>query len=335
METDQIAVIASSILKKSHQAQEILSVMPLSGGANNRVFKIEGIAACYLFKSYYHDMNDPKDRAATDFHFCTFTWNHGLHIVPRPLGLSAQHHAALYEFIEGRRLTRSEITPSTIDQAIDFFIQINQHPTKSEAINLPKASEACFSDQEHFLCIQKRINKLQLVEENQALGTEAKQLIHDQICPQWKTLTESTDLTDTELLSQEERCLSPSDFGFHNALLQDDGTLRFFDFEHAGWDDPAKMICDFFCQPELPAPESTFTKFCSLTTEKFPLPEKIILRAKKLLPFYRIKWCCILLNEFLSHNAARRHFALTSVSELERKKQQLRKVKDMLAFFEK
>ncbi len=148
-------------------------------------------------------------------------------------------------------------------------------------------------------------------------------------------LIETTDLTDPQLLTQEERCLSPSDFGFHNSLLQADGTLRFFDFEYAGWDDPAKMICDFFCQPDLPVPESAFESFCSCTTGNFSLPEKITRRAKNLLPFYRIKWCCILLNEFLPHNALRRRFALTSISEQERKEQQLRKVQSMLATLKK
>src|SRR6185503_11886129 len=46
--------------------------------------------------------------------------------------------------------------------------------------------------------------------------------------------------------------LSPSDFGYHNAVLADDETVRFFDFEYAGWDDPAKLVCDFFNQVEVP-----------------------------------------------------------------------------------
>ena len=335
METDKIATIASSILEKSNHAQQVLSVTPLSGGANNRVFKIESDSGRFLFKSYYHDENDPKDRATTDFNFCTFAWKHGIHFVPEPLGISAQDHAALYEFIEGRRLTPSEITPSIIDQAIAFFVQLNQHRSDLEATQIPAAAEACFSLEEHFSCIQKRMNKLQTIEENQYLGAEAKQFVYDQILPQWKMLIENIDLTDPQLLTQEERCLSPSDFGFHNSLLQADSTLRFFDFEYAGWDDPAKMICDFFCQPDLPVPESAFAGFCSLTTENFPFPEKTTHRAKKLFPFYRIKWCCILLNEFLPHSASRRHFALTSVSEQERKEQQLRKVQSMLATLEK
>ena len=35
-----------------------------------------------------------------------------------------------------------------------------------------------------------------------------------------------------------------------------DGRLWFIDFEYAGWDDPAKTVCDFFCQPGLPGAAS-------------------------------------------------------------------------------
>ena len=55
-------------------------------------------------------------------------------------------------------------------------------------------------------------------------------------------------------LDQQDRCLSPSDFGFHNALAQGE-TVRFIDFEYAGWDDPAKTVCDFFHHPGVPVPD--------------------------------------------------------------------------------
>ena len=43
----------------------------------------------------------------------------------------------------------------------------------------------------------------------------------------------------------EDLQISPSDFGFHNALRTNTGPV-FFDFEFSGWDDPAKTIIDFF-----------------------------------------------------------------------------------------
>ncbi len=333
MEPNEIIALASNILERSKTTSKILSATALSGGANNRVFKIESEAASYLLKIYYHADNDLKNRAVTDFNFCSFAWNHGIHFAPKPLGISAQNHAALYEFIAGRRLTFSEITPAIIDQAIAFFVQLNQHRSILEATRLPAAAEACFSLQEHFSCIQRRINKLQTIEGNQYLGTKVLTLIDDHILPRWKMLIEKTDLTASLLLNLSERCLSPSDFGFHNALLQDDDKLRFFDFEYAGWDDPAKMICDFFCQPEVAVPSNYFSYFANQIAKNFPNPKAIAERASILLPFYQLKWCCILLNEFLPHEASRRQFSLDNESLRTRKQQQIEKTSKVLNQF--
>ena len=73
-------------------------------------------------------------------------------------------------------------------------------------------------------------------------------------------------------LDPAERCLSPSDFGFHNAILANDGRLRFIDFEYAGWDDPSKLICDFFCQPAVPAPPQAFDRFATAIAAELPTP---------------------------------------------------------------
>ena len=55
--------------------------------------------------------------------------------------------------------------------------------------------------------------------------------------------------------------MSPSDFGFHNALATPGGRLVFIDFEYAGWDDPAKLANDFFCQPAVPVDARFYDDF--------------------------------------------------------------------------
>jgi hypothetical protein len=42
---------------------------------------------------------------------------------------------------------------------------------------------------------------------------------------------------------------SPGDFGIHN-VLQDGDDLVFLDFKHSGWDDAARVMADFFLNPE-------------------------------------------------------------------------------------
>jgi len=49
-------------------------------------------------------------------------------------------------------------------------------------------------------------------------------------------------------ISNSNRILSPSDFGLHNTISEKK-KLYFLDFEYFGWDDPIKLICDFFWHP--------------------------------------------------------------------------------------
>ena len=109
-------------------------------------------------------------------------------------------------------------------------------------------------------------------------------------------------------MSPEERILSPSDFGFHNAL-EHEATLSFVDFEYAGWDDPAKLICDFMCQPEVPVTHDQGQQFMEELLRELPGAEAVARRVALLLPVHRLKWCCILLNEFRMEDRKRREHA--------------------------
>jgi hypothetical protein len=124
-------------------------------------------------------------------------------------------------------------------------------------------------------------------------------------------------------------CLSPSDFGFHNALV-DGPRIGFLDFEYAGRDDPAKLVCDFFAQPELPAPQALFEPFVTRLVSSLGLNAQDAARCHALRAAYRVKWACILLNEFLPHDAARRAFA-TAAPVTEYRTQQLARAGAQLA----
>ena len=139
---------------------------------------------------------------------------------------------------------------------------------------------------------------------------KALELVEKQLLPLWLSLKERVlhEVEDDELadnLPTECRVLSPSDFGFHNAL-EHEGRLFFVDFEYAGWDDPAKLICDFICQPELPISENHAQQFIEELVGHLPNPDAIIQRVERLLPVHRLKWCCILLNEFRTEDRQRR-----------------------------
>jgi hypothetical protein len=125
-----------------------------------------------------------------------------------------------------------------------------------------------------------------------------------------------------------DRRLSPSDFGFHNSLRTDGGRLRFLDFEYGGWDDPAKTVADFFCQVAMPVAPEHLGLVVEVLASGLAEPGPFRTRVALLLPVYRVKWCCIVLNEFVRVGSSRRRFA---GADLETKKAtQLQKARRIL-----
>ena len=111
-------------------------------------------------------------------------------------------------------------------------------------------------------------------------------------------------------LPSKHRVPSPSDFGFHNAMVEADGRLRFFDFEYAGWDDPAKAVGDFFSHPGVAVPQDQFEPFVMQALAPYEEnAQHMATRVRLLEPISQVKWCCIILNEFLPAAARRRNFA--------------------------
>jgi hypothetical protein len=127
------------------------------------------------------------------------------------------------------------------------------------------------------------------------------------------------------------RCLSPSDFGFHNALREPSGALRFVDFEYAGWDDPAKLVGDFFNQVQVPVPPALFGAFARRVAAQFADPERNLARYELLLPVYAMKWITIMLNDFLPEGGLRRSFAGDASQVVARKQGQIVKARQAFA----
>ena len=105
--------------------------------------------------------------------------------------------------------------------------------------------------------------------------------------------------------------------------------LTFIDFEYAGWDDPAKTVCDFFCQPAVPVPKRFIQLMSEAAAEGLDEPELLFRRIDVLMPVYQLKWICILLNEFLVTDGRRRAFASTGTDGEARKANQLAKARAM------
>src|SRR5207248_8465396 len=126
---------------------------------------------------------------------------------------------------------------SEVDQAADFFVALNRQELDEAAASLGTASEAYFTLAEHLNCIQRRVQYLRQLNRQSQLDHLAADWLESKLSPAWYRVRKEAErqaaacgLSLDDPLVLADRCISPSDFGFHNAILATDGRLRFIDF---------------------------------------------------------------------------------------------------------
>ena len=310
----EFAAPFADLLSRAGLDAGLVRVTPCAAGGNNRIYRAETTAGVFAVKQYFRNAGDLRDRLAAEYAFLSYASVAAPGITPRPYAFNPDSGMALYEFVAGERIGPGEVGAAEVQAAARFFQALNslQRPAAS---GLPVASEACFSFAEHLALIGRRIDRL--LEAGAAPGSGPKALalfrrLHAkwrQVSAQIRTAAGNAGLEIESELQPGQRCISPSDFGFHNALREVGGGIRFLDFEYAGWDDPAKTAGDFFAQLAVPVPPEYFGTFVGQIMAGLPDREGLALRARLLRPAYQIKWCCIALNVFLPVHLARRKFA--------------------------
>lgn len=316
-------------------AAPLPEVVPFAASGNNRVFAVTAGGRRYAAKVYFRHPSDTRDRLDAEFSFLSCAAKADIACVPKPVACDRLQGIGIYEFVDGRKLSVAEINEDCVDQAAGFIARLNQPATHTEGRNLPDASEACFSINAHFSMVDGRIDRLDRIAGDEPVDREAREFSAS-LKTRWIQLksvilkeaaAEGID-PDAVLV---ERCISPSDFGFHNALATRDRGICFIDFEYAGWDDPAKLIGDFFSHPAIPVDMAHFERFAKAVTAYARQPADLAQRARILFPVFQIKWCCIILNEFLPEAAKRRLFADPGADPVARKRGQLKKATSLFA----
>ena len=314
-------------LCKQARCGQLLSWTRLNAGKNNQTYQLNLIDGSKLiFKKYHRHKNDLRDRLGAEWKFLDYVWQAGIRHIPEPIIKDESKGAALYQYIEGRKLNSAEINETLITEAADFVVAIN-NSVKIKTIFEP-ASEACFSMGQHLDAIQKRIIRLEKLDSDAPYKIAAEKLISTELVPAWETIK-------NRILS-DEKCsihktidpvfLSPSDFGFHNILYDEVAGLKFIDFEYAGLDDLAKLTNDFMSCPEIPVSEKFRSIWVERIARKLNVDSEFFDRVQLLDCAYQVKWICIILNDFLFVGSQRREFA-GQVSRAERCEKQLIKAR--------
>lgn len=314
----------------------IVSLQRISEGLNSQAYHLESQdKKHYLAKFYFRHLSDSRDRLGTEFSSLSALWEHGIRCIAQPIAINESIGCALYEYVEGKKIFPNKLTADDIDQSVRFLEKLKILANKSPSAAFQPASEACFSFQDIINNIEWRLKRLDVTVSKHE---DLRSFLANDFKPFLKILIKwhkenSTIFSDAEI-AHEERTLSPSDFGFHNAFKKEDGSIVFFDFEYFGWDDPAKMISDFLLHPAMSLSKAMKERFVSElgSSSVFPEREEMLQRVRRLYPFFGLKWCLIFLNEFILDDLQRRNFArktLDDKNDVERR--QLLKAKNTLA----
>lgn len=272
------------------------SIEKLSGGINNQVFRC-GIGDCkWVIKGYKTVQPGQRDRMRAEFQFLQYARRVAPKMTADLVHVDWDRRCVVLENVEGKAYKEGR-TPDadSIATATQFIQLLNREPDLAKRYIQENAAEGFLGLRQHIENVRKRINALSC--EHLISGTRRKaeyllSLIHDNFEEiEEKTEKEISSGGILDKIEPQQRCISPSDFGFHNAIQSSDG-VRFLDFEFAGWDDPAKATVDFILQPRIPV-----IGFGSplMQAWKPELRHSINRRCEVLSPILRLKWLCIML----------------------------------------
>jgi hypothetical protein len=273
----------------------------LRGGGNNQVWLVKSRSEAFVAKCA---LPSGLERSRKEFAFASFLWSRGVHCIPRAVAHDEARGIGVYAHVNGAPVR--EVRSVHVDAALAFAAALLQMRSHEGGRALADACEACWTLDAHLAVIGARVTRLCAVSD---VSAQARAFIAEALAPAWARVeAQARARADLQAHTPAElRVLSPSDFGFHNALEGDDGAVTFLDFEYAGWDDGAKMLVDFFLQPALPVPMRHQARMAAAIA---PGNEAMVLaRAQVLFPILKIKWVTIVLNELIPEVWTRRAFA--------------------------
>jgi len=292
---DDVALIAQRLL-----GTPPLLIDPVAGGGNNRIYRVTTARGTAALKGYRVADDDPRDRLGQEWSALSLIAAHAPDAVPRPLAQDRAAGWAAYEWIDGERIGARD--PGDIDAAIAFLKRLQRLRSETAAAGLADASEACLSVGELRRQIEGRLARFagqdQLASFLSEIAALAQRLTPREVGP-----------AGDRPLSRGRQILSPSDFGFHNALRRPDGRLAFLDFEYFGWDDPAKLASDIHWHPGMGLTAEERRRFARGLAGLFGEDPGYSARLAVFQPLIGLRWCLILLNEFLPRGLARRRHA--------------------------
>jgi len=279
-----------------NQGGQVRKIEKLKGRGNSIVIKTCLKGGHKSILKIYPQL-DGNNRLLTEYRSTTILNNLALDCVQRPISINKDLGIATYEWIEGGQVNK--YGRREVEQLLAFLSQLHDMRDAEPFRSLSMAADSCTSCLSVENQIKRRLSELNKAREN---FPELEEFLRDKFYPAfreivlWSRAFWPNGNSYNRPIERSELTLSPSDFGFHNALILKSGKLVFHDFEYFGWDDPAKLISDFSHHAAMNLSKE-IEEFWFQESAKI-YGHELIDRLRAVWPLHGLNWCLIILNEF-------------------------------------
>ncbi len=282
-------------------------VLKSGGGKNSQILRLKTSSADIAVKLFHSGDGSRKDNFFREKAAYELLSEKGFSNILKYYFSDEDRLFLVLKYIDGKNCRNMPADAAMIEQAVDFAMKLYRLSEKKH--NIGKASEAGFTIEEVFAITGKRLDRLKSLPGDKGIYLDLFDFLK-RFEAYFQGLENHMKNMDefNRKLRTHEITLSPSDFGFHNAVMNNTGELFFLDFEHFGLDDPAKLIADFVLHPAMALTDETKRDFVFKMLEGFNI-KGLQSRLRVLYPVFALKWCMIFLNEFISNDLERRRFA--------------------------
>ena len=188
-------------------------------------------------------------------------------------------------------------TVSHLQDSASFISKLSNNISLAKSFIKFDAVDGFSSLTRHIYSIRQRFSLMSTDHIPSSYKLEAKKLLDifelriNEVEAKVTSEIESGFISDS--IMPHDRWVSPSDFGFHNAIYTSK-RIMFIDFEFAGWDDPSKTVLDFWMQPRVKIPNIWISIITSLLI--YHKKDHLLTRLLSASYIFELKWAAIILS---------------------------------------
>lgn len=294
---DDIGVYAAALLDGAVQ-----NIVKLEGRGNSAIFRVQTSLGEVSLKRYPHSLSPTgvcyESRLGSEINACEFLEKNKFENIRHLKAYSTELNVAVFDWIEGQDI--KSISNSDILMASQFVASLYSLSKNKTAQSLKNAKEACFSTSD---IITQITNREKLLAATALENLELRDFFLTEYYPLRNVIFEfvkKNKLWDDRevVLGRDFQTLSPSDFGFHNAIKGLDDNIYWLDFEYFGWDDPVKLVSDFIWHPAMSLTEDQKNIWLKQAFQIFGHIKFFEDRLKMHHLIFGLRWILIILNPF-------------------------------------